>query len=59
MNSLQTIKTEKQYEDLLEWIDLQFDLNLSPESKEGQQLQIALLLVKQYEDEHYQMRPIL
>ena len=52
---LQIIKTEKQYEDLLEWIDLQFDLNLSPESTGGQQLQIALLLVKQYEDEHYQI----
>ena len=47
------IKTEKQYEELLEWIDLQFDLNHSPESKGGQQLQIALLLIKQYEDEHY------
>ncbi|MFA4868885.1 MAG: transcriptional regulator [Pedobacter sp.] len=52
---LQILKTEKQYEDLLEWIDLQFDLDLSPESKEGQQLQIALLLIKQYEDEHYQI----
>jgi len=53
--TLHIIKTEKQYEDLLEWIDFQFDLNLSPESNEGQQLQIALLLVKKYEDEHYQI----
>lgn len=52
---LEILKSEKQYEELLEWIDLQFDLNLSPESKEGQQLQIALLIVKQYEDEHYQI----
>jgi HTH-type transcriptional regulator/antitoxin HigA len=52
---LQIIKTEKQYQDLLDWIDNQFDLLPSPESKLGQQLQIALLLIKQYEDEHYQI----
>ncbi|WP_316794298.1 hypothetical protein [Pedobacter frigoris] len=52
---LQIIKTEKQYQDLLDWIDNQFDLLPSPESKQGQQLQIALLLIKQYEDEHYQL----
>ena len=52
---LQIIKTEKQYQDLLDWIDNQFDLLPSPESKQGQQLQIALLVVKQYEDEHYQI----
>ncbi|MFI5139979.1 MAG: type II toxin-antitoxin system HigA family antitoxin [Sphingobacteriales bacterium] len=50
---LQIIKTEKEYEYLLEWIDTQFDLNIDPESKEGGNLQIALLLIKQYEDLHY------
>jgi HTH-type transcriptional regulator/antitoxin HigA len=50
---LQIIKTEKEYEDLLDWVDGQFDLNVAPDSKEGQQLQIALLLIKQYEDLHY------
>jgi HTH-type transcriptional regulator/antitoxin HigA len=50
---LQIIKTEKEYQNLLEWIDNQFDLNIAPESKAGQQLQIALLLIKQYEDIHY------
>ena len=50
---LQIIKTEKQHEYLLEWIDQQFDLNIAPESKEGESLQIALLLIKQYEDLHY------
>jgi len=54
---LNIIKTEKQYEDLLNWIDLQFDLYFSPESREGQQLQMVLLLIKQYEDEHYQIPP--
>ena len=50
---LQIIKTEKEYEDLLGWVDSQFDLNIAPESKEGGYLQIALLLIKQYEDLHY------
>jgi HTH-type transcriptional regulator/antitoxin HigA len=50
---LQIIKTEKEYEDLLDWVDKQFDLNHAPESKEGGKLQIALLLIKQYEDQHY------
>ena len=50
---LQIIKTEKEYQDLLELVDNQFDLNIAPESKEGGKLQIALLLIKQYEDQHY------
>ncbi|WP_233260961.1 type II toxin-antitoxin system HigA family antitoxin [Pedobacter sp. HMWF019] len=50
---LQIIKTETDYQTLLEWVDNQFDLNIAPESKEGQKLQIALLLIKKYEDEHY------
>ncbi len=51
--NLQIIKNEKEYENMLEWIDTQFDLNIAPESKEGESLQIALLLIKQYEDVHY------
>ena len=51
--NLQIIKSEEQYEALLDWVDGQFDLTPVPESEAGQQLQIALLLVKQYEDEHY------
>jgi HTH-type transcriptional regulator/antitoxin HigA len=51
--NLQIIKTEKEYQDMLEWVDMQFDLNIAPESKEGGNLQIALLLIKQYEDLHY------
>lgn len=50
---LQIIKTEKEYEDLLDWVDCQFDFHHAPESKEGGKLQIALLLIKQYEDAHY------
>lgn len=50
---LQIIKTEKEYENLLEWVDNQFDLNIEPESKIGEKVQVALLLIKQYEDLHY------
>ncbi len=50
---LQIIKTEKEYEELLDWVDAQFDLAPNPESEEGGKLQIALLLIKQYEDNHY------
>ena len=47
------IKNENEYQDLLEWIDMQFDLKVIPESEEGKNLQVALLLIKQYENENY------
>lgn len=50
---LKIINGEKDYQEMLDWVDKQFDLNISPDSKEGQQLQIALLLIKKYEDENY------
>ncbi|MCR8557598.1 hypothetical protein KXD93_08090 [Mucilaginibacter sp. BJC16-A38] len=50
---LQIIETEKDYQDLLTWVDLQFDLNIAPESREGKKLHSALLLVKKYEDQQY------
>jgi HTH-type transcriptional regulator/antitoxin HigA len=49
----QIIKSETAYGELLDWVDGQFDLHHPPESKEGEKLQIALLLIKQYEDAHY------
>ncbi len=49
----QIMNTESEYEQMLNWIDNQFDLNLEPDSEEGKQLQTALLLIKQYEDLHY------
>jgi HTH-type transcriptional regulator/antitoxin HigA len=50
---LKPIKNEAEYDQLLEWIDSQFDIAPVPDSSEGNKLQIALLLVKAYEDEHY------
>ncbi|MDB5229429.1 MAG: putative transcription regulator with domain [Chitinophagaceae bacterium] len=50
---LKPIKTKKDYEVCLQWIDEMFDKKIKPGSNEGNQVQIALLLIKQYEDEHY------
>ena len=50
---LKPIKTKKQYEAYLKWVDEMFDKKVKPNSPGGEQVQIALLLIKQYEDEHY------
>jgi len=47
------IKSEKQYQEYLNWVDELFDKQLIPETKEGEMLQVALLLIKQYEDANY------
>lgn len=52
---LSIIKSEKQYDEYLDWVDIQFNKNIDPNSSEGEKLQIALLLIKQYEDIHYQI----
>ncbi len=50
---LKIIKTEELYQDYLNWVDELFDKQLSPDTKEGEMLQVALLLIKQYEDANY------
>jgi HTH-type transcriptional regulator/antitoxin HigA len=50
---LRLIKTEAQYEEYLEWVDKQFDRKVKPDSQTGEKVQVALLLIKQYEDEHH------
>lgn len=50
---LKPIKTKKEYENILDYVDQLFDKKVKPNSPEGEQLQIALLLIKQYEDAHY------
>lgn len=50
---LKIIKTKKQYEDYLLWIDEMFDKKVKPNSEEDERLQIVLLLIKQYEDVNY------
>jgi HTH-type transcriptional regulator/antitoxin HigA len=50
---LKIIKSRKQYQEYLDWIDKQFDNKVKPNSPQGEKVQVALLLVKQYEDLHY------
>lgn len=52
---LKIIKTEAEYDRLLGWVDEQFDAGVHPDTPAGDNLQMALLLVKNYEDEHYRI----
>lgn len=50
---LSVIKTEEQYEQYLDWVDEQFDKKVATETPEGKKLEVALLLIKKFEDEHH------
>jgi HTH-type transcriptional regulator/antitoxin HigA len=50
---LKPIKTKKEYEAYPDWVDELFDKKAKLNSLEGEELQVALLLIKQYEDERY------
>jgi HTH-type transcriptional regulator / antitoxin HigA len=50
---LKVIKTKKDYQAYLNWADEMFDKKVAPSSPEGEELQVALLLIKQYEDAHF------
>jgi len=50
---LKKIKTKKEYQAYLDWVDELFDKKVKPNSPEGEKLQVALLLIEKYEDEHY------
>ena len=50
---LRIIKTKKQYQAYLDWVDIQFDKKVKPDSPLGEKIQVTLLLIKQYEDLHY------
>jgi HTH-type transcriptional regulator/antitoxin HigA len=50
---IKPIKTKKQYEEWLQWIDEQFDKKVKPNSPAGEKLQVVLVLLKNYEEEHY------
>lgn len=52
---LKVIRSESEYQKMIAWLDGQFDKNIAPDSIQGKQLQIALLLIKQYEDQHYEV----
>jgi HTH-type transcriptional regulator/antitoxin HigA len=50
---LSVIKTETEYDHLLNWIDNQFDKKVDPNTPEGKKLEVALVLIKNYEDRYY------
>ena len=55
---LKPIKTNKEYQTWLDWVDEQFDKKVKPESVEGEKLHAALLLIEKYEDEYYYVVPL-
>ncbi len=50
---LKLIKTKKQYDAYLDWLDAMFDKKVKPNSTDGIKLKELLLLIKQYEDANY------
>lgn len=50
---LKPIKSEKQYETYLDWVNTQFDKKIKPNTPQGELLQVVLLLIKEYENQHY------
>ncbi len=55
MENWKDIKSEKQYDEYLDWVDIQFNKNINLKSAEDEKLQIVLMLIKQYEDIHYEI----
>lgn len=51
--NIKIIRTKKDYEQFLGWVDQMLDQQVKPDSPEGEMLQVVLLLIKKYEDEHY------
>ena len=50
---LKIIKSKKQYEQYLNWVDVQFEHKVKSNTPQGEKLQVALQLIKQYEDANY------
>ncbi len=51
--TLKPIKSKKDYEAYLNWVDHLFDKKVKNNTPEGENLHVALLLIKEYEDKHY------
>lgn len=50
---LAVIKNEAEYEACLQWVDEMFDRKVAPDSVAGKKVEVALLLIKQFEDQHF------
>ena len=53
---LKMIKSKKEYQTTLEWVDKMFDKKIKPNSPEGEILQVTLLLIKDYEDKNFPIK---
>ncbi len=51
--NLKIINSKKEYQAWLNWVDEMFDRKVKANTSEGEMLQVVLLLIKKYEDEHY------
>ena len=51
--NLKTIKSKKEYQQHLDWVDEMLDKKASLTTAETEKLQLVLLLIKQYEDQNY------
>ena len=51
--NLKIINSKKEYETWLNRVDEKFDKKIKSNTSEGEMLQVVLLLIKKYEDEHY------
>ena len=52
---LRPIKNEQQYEDALTRVYVLLQKDIKPDSKESDELEILSILVKEYENQHYQV----
>jgi HTH-type transcriptional regulator/antitoxin HigA len=50
---LKPITSKKEYGLYLDWVDSLFDKKVKPNTDKGRTLQVALLLIRDYEDRHY------
>jgi HTH-type transcriptional regulator/antitoxin HigA len=51
--NIKIINSKKEYQARLNWVDNMFDKKIKANTAEGEILQVVLLLIKKYEDEHY------
>ena len=51
--NLKIIGSKEEYQQYLDWVDEMFDKKVSPNTSEGEKLQVVLLVIKQYEDQYY------
>ena len=50
---IKPIKTNKQYETYMTWVDAQFEKGVKKNTTLGDQLEIVLMLIQKYEDEKF------